>query len=173
MRTFLKTADALSLFGAVIAGVALTALVLLGGAEVVLRSFFAISLPFVIEYNGYLLALAFLGGCGQAMREGGHIRVTMLLQALPARVARIVDVACTLAGLGLAIYLCVAMARLAYGSYAYGTLSFYATRTPLAYPQAAVALMLAIFALSILARLMRLIIGEAPERAATISGVAH
>jgi TRAP-type C4-dicarboxylate transport system permease small subunit len=173
MQSLLKTADAISLVGAVIAGVALAALVLLGGAEIVLRSFFGTSLPFILEYNGYLLALAFLGGCGQAMREGGHIRVTMLPQTLPPRAARALDGVCTLVGLALASYLCMAMVRLAYGSYSYGTLSFYSTRTPLAYPQAAVAIMLAIFVLSLLARLVRLAIRVEPDRTPSATGVSH
>ncbi len=173
MKAFLRVADALALFGAVVAGFSLAALVVLSGAEVLLRSFFSKSLTFVVEYNGYLLALAFIGGCGQAMREGGHIRVTMLPQALPAGAARALDILCTIVGLGLAGYLCTSMALLAQGSFAYGTLSFYASRTPLAYPQAAVALLLAIFVVSLLARLVRLLTGEAPDRPVTAETGAH
>lgn len=173
MHAFLKFADMLSLVGAVVASLALAALVVMGGSEVLLRSFFSTSLSFVVEYNGYLLALTFLGGCGQAMREGGHIRVTMLLQSLPDRVAKGLDVACTIVGLFLAAYLFIAMGKLAYGSYQYGTLSFFTSRTPLVYPQAATALMLGIFVLSVAARLVRLLIGQPPEKAAAATGVTH
>lgn len=163
MHLFLKISDGLSRFGALCAGICLAALVAMDGAEVILRTFFATSLSFVVEYNGYLLAAVLLGGCGQAIREGGHIRVAMLPQFLSARAARMLDVACNLVGIFLAGYLCVAMAMLAIGSFRYGTVSFYASSTPLAYPQTVVALMLAIFALSLVARLVRLLSGLAPE----------
>lgn len=173
MHAFLRLADALSRAGAVFAALSLVSLVILSGAEIVLRSFFSTSLSFVVEYNGYLLVVAFLGGCGQAMREGGHIRVTMILQAIPEKAARAVDIACTISGLFLSGYLCVAMAKLAYGSFQYGTLSFFASRTPLAYPQSMATLMLAIFVIAVAARLLRLLIGEAPEQVPEITGVAH
>lgn len=163
MRHFLKMIDLLSLAGAGIAVLSLAVLVIVGSLEIVLRNVFGISLQFVIEYNGYLLALTFLGGAGQAMREGGHIRVSMLMQALPRHLARYLDILCTLAGLAIAVCLAVAMSQLAYGSYRYETVSFYASQTPLFYPQAAVAAMLWIFNLSLVARLFRLILGEMPE----------
>ncbi|MBP2551458.1 TRAP-type C4-dicarboxylate transport system permease small subunit [Neorhizobium galegae] len=163
MHIFLKISDGLSRFGAIFAGISLAALVLMDGAEVLLRTFFSSSLSFVVEYNGYLLAAVLLGGCGQAIREGGHIRVAMLPQALGKGAARGLDIGCTIVGIALAGYLCSALAMLAVGSFRYGTVSFYASGTPLGYPQAATAAMLGIFVISLLARLIRLLAGLEPE----------
>ena len=173
MPFFVKLCDALAHVSAALAGLCLGLLVLLDGSEIVLRSFFATSLPFVVEYNGYLLAVVLLGGCAQALNEGAHIRVTMLPQALSAHAAKALDVGCTVAGIGLAFYLCAAVTILAYGSFQYGTVSFYGTATPLVYPQAAGALMLGIFVLSLIARLVRLLLGLEPHRPAAAIDEAH
>lgn len=164
MDIVLKISDGLSRFGAILAGIGLAALVLMDGAEVILRTFFSASLSFVVEYNGYLLAAVLLGGCGQAIREGGHIRVAMLPQVLGRRSARVLDIACNIVGIALAGYLCSALAMLAFGSFRYGTASFYASGTPLGYPQAAAAAMLGIFVISLLARLIRLLADMEPEQ---------
>ncbi|QKV19113.1 TRAP transporter small permease [Oricola thermophila] len=166
MTLFLKIADRLALAGAIIAGTCLCLLVVLDSAEIILRSFFSSSLSFVVEYNGYLLAMAFLGGTARTFREDGHIRVNMLIQQLPPPAARVLDIGCTIVGFGLSVYLCIAMCRLAYGSYAHDTLSFFPSRTPLAYPQAAVSVTLAILAVAVLARLVRLLANDEPAGAA-------
>lgn len=173
MNRLLTIIDVLSLLAALMAGISLAALVTLGGAEIVLRSFFSTSLSFVVELNGYLLAVAFLGGAAQAMREGGHIRVTMVPQTLPPRSAKLLDIACTVVGTALGGALFASMVMLAYGSYTYGSLSFYPSRTPLFIPQSLVAVMLLIFVLALAARLLRILSSQAVDVGSTTSIARH
>ena len=91
VRITLRTIDALCLVGAYVAAASIVFLAVLGMTEIVLRSFFAYSLQFALEYGTYLLAVAMLAGSGWTLRSGGHIRISLLASALPASRARTLD----------------------------------------------------------------------------------
>jgi len=163
INAYLKAVDGLCTLAAMVAGVLMLALFALGLAEIVLRSAFDISLSFAVEYSGYLLVLTLFLGAGWTLRQGGHIRVSLLSERLSPNVQRGLDILCTLVGLVIAGYMSAALLRFGYGTLLRGTLSYFSSATPLAYPQLLLALGPCILTLAMSARLIRLLRGEAPD----------
>jgi TRAP-type C4-dicarboxylate transport system permease small subunit len=163
MNIYLKTVDALCALGATVAGLLMLGLFGLGFVEIILRGFFGISLSFVVEYSGYLLVLSLFLGSGWTLRQGGHIRVSLLSERLTASGQRVLDIICTLAGLLVAAFVAYAMLRFGLGTLAKGTVSYYASATPLAIPQLGMAAGPCLLTLAMSARLVRLLRGEAPD----------
>lgn len=157
MTIVLRLIDRLCLWSAGVAAVLLAVLFVLGFAEIVLRSGFGISLPFVVEYSGYLLVLVLFLGSGWTLSQGGHIRVTLLSEQVPPRLRRGLDILCTCIALVISAVLAVSLCAYAVGTWRRGTVSYYASETPLAYPQMLFALGLIILMLAVFARLVRLI----------------
>lgn len=163
MQRLLKLIDAICFAGGVVACLAIAALALMLIGEVILTSAFEWSQPWAVEYSAYLLAAGLFAGSGWTLRTGGHIRVNAVVMLLPQLVQRWLDVAVTVFALGLLLYVSTAVTDNAWRSFELGSLSFYPTRTPLFYPQAMLAASFWVLTLAMLARLIRLVIGEAPD----------
>lgn len=163
MKRFLILVDGLCSATAACAAVLLAVLFLLGITEIVLRSAFNISLPFAVEYAGYLLVLVLFLGSGWTLAQGGHIRVTLLREHLPPFVSRWLDMVCTAVAILVSAILTVSLFQYAYGTWARGTVSYYSSETPLAIPQFILAFGPLILTLALCARLVRLLRGETLE----------
>ena len=149
--------------GAWAAAAAAATLALLLLTEVVATGLANWSQPWAVEYSAYLCAMTLFGGTGYALRAGAHIRVAWLLHNLPPRVARALDLGCTLLALWVAGFLSAGLVELAYRSYSLNSVSYFAMKTPLWVPQAALAVSVCLLALALLARALRLILGLAPD----------
>lgn len=163
MTRLLSAIDRICSAAAAVAAVLLGILFLLGFAEIVLRSAFGISMPIAVEYSGYLLVLVLFLGSGWTLTNAGHIRVTLLSEVVSDKMVRMLDTLCTVIGLVVAGILTVALMDYAYGTWIRGTVSYYSSETPLAYPQALLAIGPAVLTLALVARLIRLLTGQAPE----------
>jgi len=163
MTQLLSLIDRLCFAAAVLAAVLLALMFVLGITEILLRSLFSISLPIVIEYSGYLLALVLFLGSGWTLTQGGHIKVTILSEHVPPHVARILDILCTGVALLVATAMTVALIDFAIGTLMRGTVSFYPSATPLAFPQLIFAVGPLVLSLALVARLIRLLQGQAPD----------
>jgi len=146
-----------------LAAVALVALFGLLLTEIFLRSVVGYSLPFVVEYAGYLVALSFLWGLGWTLMTGGHVRVSVVTAILSPAAQKRLDIAVTALVLILSTLLLIAWGHWTIGSYTRGSLSYFPTATPLAIPQALLALGPLSLVLAALARLIRLARGEVAE----------
>jgi TRAP-type C4-dicarboxylate transport system permease small subunit len=142
-------------------------LFLLGLVELFMRSVVGVSLSFAVEYSGYLLILSLFLGSGWTLRQGGHIRVSLLSERLGPDARRALDLIASLAGLAVAGFMAFALWRFALGTWQRGTLSYFPSATPLAYPQILLAMGPTILALALSARLIRLVRREAPDLGAT------
>jgi TRAP-type C4-dicarboxylate transport system permease small subunit len=162
----LRAVDALCAIGAGIGAVAAALLALMLIAEVVLTSFFNTSQPWAVEYAIYLQAMILFCGSGWALRQGGHIRVAVLMQALPAGLARALDLLATCFALGVIGYLALAMWRQWLRTVDLGSTSFYPMSTPIWIPQGFLTLGVLLLLLAVVARLARLLIGRPPEQGA-------
>jgi TRAP-type C4-dicarboxylate transport system permease small subunit len=91
------------------------------------------------------------------------VRVTILLGVLPPTWVRAVDILATLGAIFFSGFLTYALVQFAYGSWSAGSVSFTPTATPLYIPQTVVAVGAALFTLQLLARVVRLLIGDAPD----------
>jgi TRAP-type C4-dicarboxylate transport system permease small subunit len=155
--------DALCAIGAAIGALAAALLALILIAEVALTSFFNTSQPWAVEYAIYLQAMILFCGSGWALRQGGHIRVAVLLQALPAPLARALDLVSTCFALGVIGYLALAMWRQWLRTIDLGSTSFYPMATPIWIPQGFLTLGVLLLLLATFARLARLLLGRTPE----------
>ncbi|MCS6931314.1 MAG: TRAP transporter small permease [Acetobacteraceae bacterium] len=132
-------------------------------AEVLLTSFFATSQPWVIEYAIFLQAAVLFAGSGWALRQGAHIRVSVLLAALPARPRRLLDMAATALALGILAFAAWALLQQWLRSLDLGSRSFYPMQTPLWIPQGVLTLGVWFLVLALAARLIRLARNEPAE----------
>lgn len=109
-----------------------------------------LAIPGLAEISGFLLVGASFLGLAYTFVNGGHIRVTLLIGNLPARIRVFVE----LWSLGIALLLCVYLAwnvvwlledSIAFGETSYGLLSI-----PLWIPQSAMLLGVLLFCLALL-----------------------
>ena len=165
MKALLRTIDRLCAAGSAAAGACIGIVVLMVLTEVMCRKFFSISLDWAWEWATYLTAGAFLLAAGQALRVGQHVRVRLILDWLPAPLARIVDMAAVAVSLALAIYLTWAIGHLTWASHVDGTRSFQPSNSLLWPFQAVVTAGSVLFSAQLFAYLVRQFRGEPPERA--------
>ena len=163
MSALLKAIDRICGVAAVAAAVLLAFLFLLGFSEIVLRSGFGISLPFAVEYSGYLLVLVLFLGSGWTLSHAGHIRVSLLSEHVSSATKRALDIVSSLIALTVSFILTVALFKYSLGTWQRGTLSYYSSETPLAYPQALLVIGPAVLTLALIARLIRMLSGQPPE----------
>lgn len=159
MRHFIKLAGVLSSFACAFAAAALVGIVLLVIAEIVSRSVFNSSILFAVEWATYMQAALILCGAGYTLRTGGHIRVSLSFELLPAKVTRAIDFVATAIALGISGVLAYAMADLAIDALIDQTMSAWPSQTPLFIPQVVVAVGALAFFTELLARLLSLLAG--------------
>src|SRR3546814_7269371 len=75
----------------------------------------------------------------------------------------LLDIVATLVAIWFSAFISYAMVQFAWASYAGGSVSFTATATPLAIPLSVFALGAVLLTLQLAVRLVRLLIGEAPD----------
>ena len=163
VRTALRLIDRLSLAAAAVGAACLALIPALILADIGYGLMTRASLTFVWEYAAFLMAAAFFLGLGHTLRTGGHVRVSLVAENLPPRAAWALDVAATVIAMYFAAFVAYAMMQFAYSSYASGSVSFTPTATPLHIPQAALAFGSILLVLQMAARLVRLLIGDAPD----------
>lgn len=164
MQQLAKAIDAIAQASAWFAALAMAGMVVLIGGEIIIRLITNGGLPFTWEYSSYLLAASLFCGLGWTLRTGGHIRVTVLEQIVPAAVTRWIN----LVGCAVALYfscvLTTAMIMLCINSYQSGSRSIMNAESPLWVPQSAVAFGALVLSLQLALRLLLLITNNEPER---------
>ena len=132
-------------------------------AEIFCRTALNVSLSFAWEYAAYFFAVSIFLAAAFALRTGGYVRVMLLSQSAPPRAAYWLDVAATVAGTMVAGFLAWSLTTFAAKSWMGGSTSATIDETPLVYPQAAMAFGAALLTLQLVARALRLLLGEPPE----------
>lgn len=121
---------------AAIALVACFVLVVLGIAD---RQF-AFGLRGLDAYAGYCIAAALFLALPGTLQRGEHIRVTLVLQKVPARLQGLLEAWCLLAGVSLTLYLAWYACKLVWTSHLTHDVSPASDASPLWIPQVAMAL---------------------------------
>ena len=132
-------------------------------AEIFCRTALNVSLSFAWEYAAYFFAVSIFLAAAFALRSGGYVRVMLLSQSVPRRLAYRLDVVATVAGTMVAGFLTWSLTSFAARSWVSGSTSPTIDETPLVYPQAAMAFGAALLTLQLVARAIRLFVGEPPE----------
>ncbi len=105
-------------------------------------------------YAGYCLAAGSFLAMGYALREGDHIRVTLILQRLHGRPRWWMEVICLVIATLLSSYFAWFAGKLVWDSYVFKELSQNVDATPLWIPQLAMAIGLAGLALAFVEQLV-------------------
>ncbi|MCK7613573.1 TRAP transporter small permease [Roseibium sediminicola] len=119
--------------------------------------------PSLAEIAGFLLVGASFLALAGTLRNNDHIRVNMLLQAVPAGAARLLNIWVIAIALVLAAFFTWNAAQLALDSYKFNETSYGVIPVPLVYPQAVMTLGLLVFAISLLDDLIVALMGRAPS----------
>ena len=131
--------DRLYLAAAVLAGLCLVSMTLLILAQVVGR-WFGVLVPSTEDFSGFLLAAASFLALPYALREGAHIRVTLLISRLGGLSRRFSEALVLLCALPLSAYIAWALGFMAWESWQFDELTQGYVPVPLWMPQAPVAL---------------------------------
>ncbi|GAB4574937.1 MAG: hypothetical protein Tsb008_14000 [Rhodothalassiaceae bacterium] len=156
IMALIRGLEGMARLGTAGAALALLLLFLLGLAEILIRLFLSSSSGIAVEYGGYLLAASLFLGLGGAAVEDRHIRFAPLADRLPRHAARGLEIAATAIGLVIALFLALALIMQAARSLAIDARSYFPSATPLAIPQAILALGPLLLVAGLLARLLRL-----------------
>lgn len=97
-------------------------------------------IPGLDAYAGFSIAAALFLALPETFRHGDHIRVTLVLDRLPARARAAMELGCLAAGLALAVCLAWFACRMVWISYTTHDVSASADATPLWIPQLSMAL---------------------------------
>lgn len=119
--------------------------------------------PSYAEFTGFFLVSASFLALPYAFRHGAHIRVGLVLSALPTGLRRAADVWSLLLGLGLSAYAAWWAAFLTWESWQFGDMSSGLIRVPLWLPQSGMALGLIVLAIAMLDDLVRVLRGLPPS----------
>ena len=131
---------------AAVAAVALLALFGLAAVEILMRAAFGTSLPVALELSTYLLCVTMTGGAARTLRNGGHVRILLLLGRLPPGPRRVAEIGLHAVAAAVAALASASVAVMAAESLANDARSFMAAGTPVGWPQAALALNLGLLA---------------------------
>lgn len=156
MRRLAAVIETLSHAAGLLAGATTLVLTAMVTGGVVARRVFHAPLLFVEEVSGYLvLAIVFLG-LAYTLKDGGHIRVDVVLGRLSGPARRAVQAACLVAALAWAGFVVAGTWRLLEEYYSQGVLSFAYLQTPLWVPATAMVAGAVLLVLQVLAMFARL-----------------
>ncbi len=119
-----------------------------------------LTIPSYADFTGFFLAAASFLALAHTLRQGGHIRVSLVVQNLPVRWHRGVEIWCvTLAG-AVSLYFTYYTALLTLDSYVYNDLSPGMVAVPIWMPQSAMLLGLVILSIALIDELAGLLAGH-------------
>lgn len=117
-------------------------------AELLHRPAPGLSIPSYAEISGYLLAAAAFLGLAGALRAHAHVRVTLLLQSVPAGLRRGMEVLSGVLGAVASGYFAWRAALMVHDSWHFGDVSYGMIAFPMWVPQMPMALGLAVLTLA-------------------------
>ncbi|MDX1709636.1 MAG: TRAP transporter small permease [Rhodovibrionaceae bacterium] len=129
-------------------------------------------IPSYAEFAGFFLAAASFLALPYTLRRGGHIRVNLLLQHVPAGLRRWLEAWCTLVAAAISGYFAYYMADLVYASWRFGDVSPGMVAVPIWLPQTSLLLGLVVLTIALLDEFVTIVRGGEPSyEAQAIEGV--
>ncbi|GAB4576686.1 MAG: hypothetical protein Tsb0019_01420 [Roseibium sp.] len=119
--------------------------------------------PSLAEIAGFLLVGASFLALAGTFRNADHIRVSILLQTVPPKLARLLNIWAVAVALVLAGFFTWHAGWLAFDSYSYNEVSFGIIPIPLVYPQTVMTVGLFVFSLALVDDLILSLSGAAPS----------
>lgn len=122
-----------------------------------------LTIPSYADFTGFLLAAASFMSLAYSLREGAHIRVSLIVGRLPEKLHRPVDIWCTLFGLFISLYFSWYTAKLTHESFTYHDLSPGMIAVPIWIPQMTLLLGLIVLSIALMDELVTVLRGNAPS----------
>lgn len=122
-----------------------------------------LTIPSYSDFTGFFLAAASFLSLAYTLREGGHIRVTLIINHLPTMMRRLAEIWCVGLATAIALYFTWYAALLTYESYSYHDLSAGMVAVPIWIPQSAMLLGLAVLSIALVDELVTVVSGKAPS----------
>lgn len=154
--------EKLYLCSGLLSGFCIIIITLLLLAQIVGR-FFGFIVPSAEDFAGYALAASTFLGLAYTFREGGHIRVTLVIQRFSPLPRKIQEGLILTFSLALLCYLSYACSFMVYESYIYEEISYGYVPVPLWIPQVPVAVGVIALTLAILDAWITVIRGKQPD----------
>ncbi len=134
MHKIVDGIDRLSIFLGRVSAVVLVLMTLLILVEIALWSLFQQTTMVSDEYSSYAMATIVFFGAGFCLKDKGHIRITLLLNFLPATLAKGLIFFSTLLSTAFMGYLWWYLYKMCLAAWKYNSMSGTLTRTPLWIP---------------------------------------
>lgn len=119
-----------------------------------------LTIPSYADFTGFFLAAASFLALAYTLREGGHIRVTLVIGNLPPVIRRFFEVWCLGVATSITCYFTYYTARLVWESYSYNDLSAGMIAVPIWIPQCAMLTGLVILSIALLDELVAILSGR-------------
>ena len=152
-----RLSDLLAKLSALVLGL-MTGLILL---EIFLWNLFQKTTLIADEYSAYGLAALIFLGCGYTLKEKGHIRIDLILNLLPDRLALFFKFVAGSLSTILLGYITWQLGRMTFSAWHYGSTSGTLTATPLWVPQSLIVIGAAMFTLQMAVETVKLISSSA------------
>lgn len=124
-----------------------------------------LTIPSYSDFTGFFLAAASFLALAHTLREGGHIRVTLLIGQLPVSMRKMMEVWCVGVAVCITLYFTWYTSRLVWESYSYNDLSTGMVAVPLWIPQSTMLIGLAVLAVALIDEFVTVIRGKLPSYA--------
>jgi len=144
-----------------LAGALIVSITLIIMAQIVGR-WFGIVIPSTDDFSGFMLAASSFLGLAYTLKEGGHIRVSLVIQRLPARYRKVQEFAVLIMAVLLALFMTWYLWHMVYESHLFGELSVGYIPVPLWIPQLPVAIGCSLFTLALIDELVCVAMGKRP-----------
>jgi TRAP-type C4-dicarboxylate transport system permease small subunit len=140
-------------------------------STLLMGSAIGLTIPSYADFTGFLLAAASFLSLAYTLRQGDHIRVTLLVSRLPRRAQHVLEVWCIGFALAVSAYFCRYTASLMYESYTYHDLSSGMIAVPLWIPQLAMLVGIAVLCIALVDELIVVLRGGLPSYTEQESGL--
>ena len=158
LRVLRVTLDAIYKAAGVLAALCLIAILVLIVMQMVAR-WTGLTFVGAAAYAGYAMAASSFLAFAYALNHGSHIRVSLLLNAVPDRVRRLIDTWCFAIGAAVMWYFVWYCQRFVYWSWKFGDISQGQDATPLWIPQSTMLVGAVILAVALTDHLVLLLSG--------------
>lgn len=136
--------------------------IILNGAMRIFGPILPSTIPSYADFSGFMLAGASFLALAHTLREGGHIRVNLVTQQLPAKLQVVLEFIVLVLSISVIGYAFWFVVKMIMESYDYNDTSSGIIPIPLAYPKSIVGLGLAILLISLVDTLFDLIRTKQP-----------
>ena len=122
-----------------------------------------LTIPSYADFTGFFLASASFLALAHTLRQGSHIRVTLLISHLPPKIGRGLEYWCIAVAAGISIYFSWYTSILVWESYSFHDLSPGMIAVPLWIPQCGMLLGLIILSIALIDQFFCLLCGQQPD----------